>query len=609
MNINTNSTKQKDFNNDSLNLSETSYHKKRVERDLLDKNLYSYKDTFRCLFCGGKDCKNENYLLHPTKSPAIVGLNSDLVDENIFASQRPSNILIEKYNLISQFQEKNIGLIINVQRPGEHPSCGPNEGLDFESGFSYSPSKFEIEGIHVKLCGWKDMDVPDSLYFMLDIVKEMFWYIYFLKKKVLVHCHSGYGRTGIVIVCYKIFSECVNADFAIKEIRLKRKKCIQNKDQYEYCVKFYLFIMKLRENFGEEKKLIDIILKYQNDLNVNNYKFNYFQYNSSVPIFLQYALDAILDIKKRNNIPITSLYNSLNGTIEIKENSNEYLEPIIENINIGKWNILKSCDNIIIISELIYKWLNTSVEYCISPKNILKVKKDLSNIDKCLKRYELEIISYFCNFFNALLIENENIIDEEFKLMIGKLSIYLLGFNINDVKNDYKFKQYSETLISIFIKGLNKKENLIPSLSENSNDMEENQNEKKIKQIHELISNYLENKTGNLTNDLETSQKTLNSIRTIVNVFNEQNLKSSSKISINDEKEKFKRSVLESIFSEKEITDNKNIASEEERTVNNLNLNFNLNSKNQNNDNIFKENHINEQKINLRTPWIKEEDC
>ena len=62
------------------------------------------------------------------------------------------------------------------------------------------------------------------------------------------------------------------------------------------------------------------------------------------------------------------------------------LEPIIEKINIGKWNILKSCDNIIIISELIYKWLNTRVEYCINPKNILKVKKDLSNIDKWLKK-------------------------------------------------------------------------------------------------------------------------------------------------------------------------------------------------------------------------------
>ena len=65
-------------------------------------------------------------------------------------------------------------MIINVQKPSEYPSCGPNEDLYFESGFCYFPSKLEIEGIDIKLCGWKDMDVSDSLYFMLDIVKEIF---------------------------------------------------------------------------------------------------------------------------------------------------------------------------------------------------------------------------------------------------------------------------------------------------------------------------------------------------------------------------------------------------------------------------------------------------
>ena len=32
----------------------------------------------------------------------------------------------------------------------------------------------------------------------------------------------------------------------------------------------------------------------------------------------------LLILKKRNNIPISSLYNSLNVTIEIKENINDY---------------------------------------------------------------------------------------------------------------------------------------------------------------------------------------------------------------------------------------------------------------------------------------------
>lgn len=190
-----------------------------------------------CHFCGGKKCKHEDYLKH--SNPAIIGLNSDQIDQNIFASQRPSNTLINDFNLIDQFKEKEIGLIINVQRPGEHPYCGPNGGLDPESGFSYTPSLFNSEDIKVKLCGWKDMNVPDSLTFMLDIVKEMYYTINVLHKRVLVHCHAGYGRTGIVIACYKIFSENLLSDDAIKEIRSVRRKCVQNSAQQQYCHTFY----------------------------------------------------------------------------------------------------------------------------------------------------------------------------------------------------------------------------------------------------------------------------------------------------------------------------------------------------------------------------------
>ena len=73
-------------------------------------------------------------------------------------------------------------MIINLQRPGEHPYCGRN-ALDPLSGYSYSPSLFSSEGIIVKLAGWKDMDVPDSLYFMLDIIKDIYKKIKIEKKE------------------------------------------------------------------------------------------------------------------------------------------------------------------------------------------------------------------------------------------------------------------------------------------------------------------------------------------------------------------------------------------------------------------------------------------
>ena len=68
------------------------------------------------------------------------------------------------------------------------------------------------------------MDVPDSLYFMLEIIKDMAFMIKTEKKKVLVHCHAGYGRTGVVIACYKIFSDNMTAEEAVKKLRMARPK-------------------------------------------------------------------------------------------------------------------------------------------------------------------------------------------------------------------------------------------------------------------------------------------------------------------------------------------------------------------------------------------------
>lgn len=206
-----------------------------INADKEKKTLYPFKDQFRCMFCGGQKCPHENYLNN--KNTAMIGLNCDLIDNCIYASQRPSNALIKKYNLIQIFRNNNIGLIVNLQRPGEHPYCGPNM-LDKQSGYSYTPSLFVSEGIKVRLSGWKDMAVPDNLYFMLDIIKEMTLVIKVLKMKVLVHCHSGYGRTGIVIACFKVFNDHLTAKEAVRQVREKRPKSIEKKSQMKYC---YIF--------------------------------------------------------------------------------------------------------------------------------------------------------------------------------------------------------------------------------------------------------------------------------------------------------------------------------------------------------------------------------
>ena len=71
------------INNNNNNLYNST---KNNDNIISNEPLFSLKETLICTFCGGKNCKHENFLNH--KNPAIYGLNSDKIGENIYASQR-----------------------------------------------------------------------------------------------------------------------------------------------------------------------------------------------------------------------------------------------------------------------------------------------------------------------------------------------------------------------------------------------------------------------------------------------------------------------------------------------------------------------------------------
>ena len=447
--------------------------------------LFSLKEIHICIFCGGKNCKHEDFRNH--KNPAIYGLNSDKIDDNIYASQRPSNSLIKKYNLISKFKELEIGFIVNLQLPGEHPYCGP-DSLD-ESGFSYSPSIFESEGIHVGLYGWKDLDIPNSLYHMLQIVKEMYNYIHFLKKKVLVHCHAGYGRTGTTIACYKIFDECISAEAAKNEIRKVRPNCIQNKNQFNYCVKFQEFIRRLKGNFFlKETRSIENFLKYQDDLDIDNYKFINFRYNKSVPLFILYIFDSLIDIKHKTKIDELSLYNYLNSSSKETEIDIELLNTIIKNVNDYNWDILYSCEEPIILKELLFDWLKNSIEFLFNPENIAKIEDNLLDFDKNLKTCEYQTLIIICKFIKLIKGSEENEeIEKQRNIFIKNICKYSLGYSSEE-----------NTLKKDEINNIEKLFKLILFINNEPNDMlnvEDDENKNQIlSNVYEQLKDYFESK-------------------------------------------------------------------------------------------------------------------
>ncbi|CAL8400997.1 unnamed protein product [Arctogadus glacialis] len=195
--------------------------------------------------CGGKACKYENPSRWSAEEQAVKGLYSSWITDNLLAMARPSTEIIEKYNVIEQFQRCGLKTVINLQRPGEHASCG--NSLAPQSGFTYRPEAFMEAGIYFYNFGWKDYGVA-SLTTILDMVKVMSFAIQ--EGKMAVHCHAGLGRTGVLLACYLVFTARMTADQAILFVRAKRPNSIQTRGQLLCVREFAAFLAPLRSVFA-----------------------------------------------------------------------------------------------------------------------------------------------------------------------------------------------------------------------------------------------------------------------------------------------------------------------------------------------------------------------
>lgn len=195
--------------------------------------------------CGGRACKYENPSRWSEEELAIKGLYSSWITDNLLAMARPSTEIIEKYHIIEQFRSCGLKTVINLQRPGEHSSCG--NPLEQESGFTYRPEIFMEAGIYYYNFGWKDYGVA-SLTTILDMVKVMSFAVQ--EGKMAIHCHAGLGRTGVLVACYLVFTARMSADQAILFVRAKRPNSIQTRGQLLCVREFAQFLVPLRSVFS-----------------------------------------------------------------------------------------------------------------------------------------------------------------------------------------------------------------------------------------------------------------------------------------------------------------------------------------------------------------------
>jgi hypothetical protein len=196
------------------------------------------------MFCGGKNCKYEDFTLWKDSKnvhPAIDGLSSNWVSDNILALQRPSERLIEEFKVIEQFKRANVKAIVNLQCLGEHAFCG--DGI-LDGAFSYRPETFMNAGMYYYNFGWTDMSTP-TMHRMLDIVQVLDFHS-LEGHCIAVHCHAGLGRTGLVAACYLVHSDNLSAEDAVMLVRMKRPGSIQTKKQHKFVTLFQKALQSLR---------------------------------------------------------------------------------------------------------------------------------------------------------------------------------------------------------------------------------------------------------------------------------------------------------------------------------------------------------------------------
>ena len=413
------------FKNSEIKLRNTST-KERIKHN---DNYFPLHHYLLCLTKCSKTCKMENFKKRKIPS-SIEGLNCDQIDNYLYASQRLTNQLIKKYDLINKLKKLNVGLIVNCEEKGEHPYCGTvyNDGLD-ECGFAYSIKELEKYGIQVLCCGWVDFVAPESYNHMINVVKKMYYCIHTLNKKVIVHCHAGMGRTGLSLACYKIFAEKINPENARKQIRKgSRIMSLGDGCQFNYTQEFEKYLEIIRENFFKKnKKDIKIFKICEKLLDVGNYKFLYFNeknYIENVPIFLLYIFDRIIQIKLEQKIGDKTINNLIIPKDEKEENN---LDGIINEINKYNWEEINKIRDIKILGELLFKWLNHSINYVINPKEISSIKNF-----EALQNSTKEIIKCITKFLKLLKDKNDEKNDnlKEFKDIFFTS---LLGYSPKDI--------------------------------------------------------------------------------------------------------------------------------------------------------------------------------
>lgn len=297
------------------------------------------------MFCGGAGCKHEDFHRHP--NPAIPGLHSDWVTDDILATQRLSSRLIKRHALMDEFRRQDIRAVFNLQLPGEHPYCG--DGLQTSSGFSYRPEELYEAGVAFYNPGWKDMQVPDMPHIVNTV--QLMMSVLQTGAKVAVHCHAGFGRTGVAIACTQLYRHShLTPDLAILQIRKHRPRCVQTKRQRAFVYSFYQFITQKRLIFPVYPLSVKGFLAGQ-DVILHGIEWKQRQF---CPKIVEIVCSKVKSLPYAPNSLSNALLSS-DSTLETR------ISAYKNDLNSAIWTEINGENSVFILIQLLFDWLETAL--------------------------------------------------------------------------------------------------------------------------------------------------------------------------------------------------------------------------------------------------------
>lgn len=234
--------------------------------------------------------------------------------------------------------------------------------------------------------------------------------------------------------------------------------------------------MNLNVLFPEPRKDIGLFIKNQIGLSIYPLSIDIENSTLFIPKILRVCLSRILILQKKLNVPKMEIYNTLNGSFENSDTCNKEINNIISKLKASDYSLIEESDSIMIITEVLYYWLNKSVLCCIEPSKIaqifevkidnktidtligkdlvllneIKIKEIQSIIFNSLNKVEYEIfkyVSWFISHLLPLLVEETEAYDK----MIEKLSIHLIGYNtemliVDNSNNNHYYPHYRKVI-------------------------------------------------------------------------------------------------------------------------------------------------------------------